>query len=83
LIATYFSGDRRGTPADFDILIDGQRIATQQLRLTNPPRFFDVEYPIPEERIRGKNKVTVRFQAAAGSQVATVFGVRMVRPLGE
>jgi DUF1680 family protein len=79
LMATYFSGDRRGTPADFEILIDGQRIATQQLGLTNPPRFFDVEYPIPEERIAGKSTVTVRFQGANGGQVATVFGLRIIR----
>jgi uncharacterized protein len=82
LIATYFTGDRRATPADFEILVDGQRIATQQLKLEDPFRFFDVEYPIPKERILGKSKVTVRFQGNDGGQVATVFGLRMIRRLG-
>jgi len=79
LIATYYSGDRRGTPADFDILADGQRVAGQQLQLAGPQRFFDVAYSLPADLVRGKTKVTVRFQAKAGSQIATVFGVRMIR----
>jgi len=81
LIATYYSGDRRGTPAAFEILVDGERVAEQELRLTDPQRFFDVEYPIRPELVRGKSKVTVRFQAKDGSQIATVFGLRMIRGL--
>jgi hypothetical protein len=79
LIATYYSGDRRGTPADFEILADGQRVAGQQLQLADPQRFFDVAYPLPAELVRGKTKLTVRFQAKAGSQIATVFGLRVIR----
>lgn len=79
LIATYYSGDRRATPADFEIQVDGQRVAAQQLRFADPQRFFDVEYPVPAELVHGKSKVTVRFQAKAGSQIATVFGLRMIR----
>jgi uncharacterized protein len=79
LIATYFSGDRRGTPADFEIQVDGRRLTDQQLRLADPHRFFDLEYPLPQELVRGKSKVTVRFQAKAASQIATIFGLRMIR----
>jgi len=79
LIATYYSGDRRGTPADFEIQVDGRRVAAEQMRLTAPQRFFDVEYPVPRELVRGKSRVTVRFQAEAGSQIATVFALRMIR----
>jgi hypothetical protein len=79
LIATYYSGDRRGTPAAFEILVDGQRVAVQELRFADPQRFFDVEYAVPAELVRNKSKVTVRFQAKAGSQIATVFGLRMIR----
>jgi DUF1680 family protein len=79
LILTYYSDDRRGTPAAFEILVDGTRMAHQELGLTDPPRFFDVEYPIPADLVRGKENVTLRFQAAEGSQVATVFGVRVIR----
>ncbi len=79
LLATYYSGDRRGTPAEFEIDVDGRRVSEQVLRLSEPHRFFDVEYPIPQELIGGKARVTVRFQAKAGSQIATVFALRMVR----
>jgi len=79
LIATYFSGDRRGTPADFEIQVDGRSIGNQQLGLTDPHRFFDLEYRLPEDVVRGKSKVTVRFQAKPGSQIATVFGLRLIR----
>ena len=79
LIATYYSGDRQATPADFEIQVDGRRVADQEVRLSDPHRFFDVEYPIPGELIRGKSKVTVRFQAKPPSQIATVFGLRMIR----
>ena len=79
LIATYFSGDRRGTPADFEIQVDGRTISDQHLGLSDPHRFFDLEYRLPEDLVRGKSKVTVRFQAKQGSQIATVFGLRMIR----
>jgi hypothetical protein len=79
LIATYYSDDRRGTPADFRLLVDGRRVAHQEVNRTEPPRFFDIEYPVPEELVRGKGKVTVRFEATEGSQIATVFGLRMIR----
>jgi len=79
LVLTYFSGDRRAMPADFDILVDGQVVASQQLRLQDPQRFFDVQHAIRRELIQGKQKVTVKFQAKAGSQIATVFGLRMIR----
>ena len=79
LIATYFSGDRRGTPADFGIQVDGGSIGDQQLGLSDPHRFFDLEYRLPEDLVRGKSKVTVRLQAKQGSQIATVFGLRMIR----
>ena len=79
LIATYYSGDRRGMPAAFEIRADGERVAEQELRLSDPQRFFDVEYPVAPALVKGKSKVTVRFQAKEGSQIATVFGLRMIR----
>jgi hypothetical protein len=79
LILTFFSGDRRAIPANFDVLVEGQVVASPQLRLADPQRFYDLEQPVPAELVRGKSKVTVRFQAKTGSQIATVFGVRMIR----
>ncbi|MCX8107514.1 MAG: glycoside hydrolase family 127 protein, partial [Verrucomicrobiae bacterium] len=63
----------------FDILVDGQKIATQTLERRGPVRFFDVEYQIPAELVTGKQKVTVRFQAVPGSEIGAVYGIRMIR----
>jgi len=79
LIATYYAGDRRGTPAEFQVLIDGQPVAREERRLTDPHRFVDAEYPLPAGLVASKERVTVRFQAAEYSQIATVFGLRMIR----
>jgi hypothetical protein len=79
LIVTYNSGDRRGTPALFDILVDGGLVQHEEIQLTNPMRFYDVEYPIPASLVTGKQQITVRFQAAEESQIATLFGLRMIR----
>lgn len=79
VVATYYSADRRTSPASFDILVDGQRIAQQKVERTDPGRFYDVQYPVRAALVQGKSKVAVRFQADEGNQIAAVFGVRMAR----
>jgi Uncharacterized protein conserved in bacteria len=79
IVATYYTADRRTTPADFEILVDGVKVAEEKVGMTDPGRFYDVTYPIPAAMVAGKQGVTVRFQARDRSQVAAVYGVRMVR----
>ena len=79
LVATYYSADRRTSPAAFEILVDGQRIAEQEVPRTDPGRFYDVTYAVPAALVQGRPAVTVTFQAKPGSQVAAVYGLRMVR----
>jgi hypothetical protein len=79
LVVTYYSGERGRGGASFDILVDGERIGHQEVTRSSPPRFFDIEYPIDAKIVKGKKKVTVRFQAAEGSYIASVFGIRMIR----
>lgn len=79
LVATYYSADRRTSPASFEILVDGQRIAEQEVPRTDPGRFYDVTYDVPAGLVQGKPAVTVKFQSKTGSQVAAVYGLRMVR----
>ena len=79
VVVTYYSADRRTSPARFEILVDGARVAEQVVERTDPGRFYDVTYALPPEMLAGKPKVTFRFQAVEGSQIAAVFGVRMVR----
>lgn len=78
LCCTYWGGD--APPRRFDVLVDGTRIATQELDRNRPGEFFDVEYPIPAQLTQGKRHVSVRFQAHTGNIAGGVFGLRLLRP---
>lgn len=81
LLVTYHGEER--ALRTFEILVDGTRIGEQRIERHRPGSatkgFFDVTYAIPPEVVKGKQKVTVRFQATGGNETAGVFGVRMVR----
>jgi DUF1680 family protein len=77
VVVTYHTEARR--PRTFQVLVDGQRIADQTIDDSGEPRFFDVEYAIPDALVRGRGKVTVRFQAAGEDGLSPVFGIRMIR----
>jgi DUF1680 family protein len=79
LVVTYLN-DLGLPPAagDFEILVDGRSVARFEPD-AKPHGFFDVRYAMPADLVRGKSKITVRFQAPAGGRVAPVFGVRTVR----
>jgi len=80
LMVTYWGSDVGRT---FDVLVDGRKLATQTLNMQKPGEFFDVTYPIPEELVKGKQKVTVRFEAPGNSMAGGVFGCRIVKRRGE
>jgi uncharacterized protein len=77
LVVTYNSDTRRARTVE--ILVEGHRVGEQTIPESSESRFFDVQYPIPSETVQGKQKVTVRFQAASGNETAPVFGVRIIR----
>jgi len=77
LEATYWGDERKRA---FDILVDGQKIATQELEALKPGQFIDIDYPVPETLTRGKNSVTIRFQPHTGHTAGPVFGVRLFTP---
>ena len=70
-------GSEEGTRR-FDILADGQKIGNQVLLHNQPDKFFDVEYPLPQDLMRGKTKITVRFQAEPGATAGGIFGLRIL-----
>ena len=81
LVVTY-SNDTRGRKGDFDILVDGTKIGEQTIERRTPEvdvKFFDVKYALPLDMVKGKQKVTVRFQAKEGAAIPGVFGIRTVR----
>jgi DUF1680 family protein len=79
LAVTYWGSD---VGRIFDVLVDGQKVATQRLQMNRPDRFYDEIYPLPEDLVAGKEKVVVKFQGHPGSTAGGVFGVRVLRPKG-
>ena len=81
LLVTYHTEERANR--SFEIFVDGVRIGEQTIERYRPGsssgRFFDVAYPISSDLVKGKQKVTVRFQAKSGSETAAVYGIRMIR----
>src|SRR4030095_7445426 len=77
-----YHGEERQTRTS-EILVDGSRVGEQTIERHRPgsptKSFFDVEYAVPADLTRGKQKVTVRFQAKGGNETATVLGVRLIR----
>jgi hypothetical protein len=80
LVVTYGNDERQKRSCD--VLVDGKKVGEQITERRSPEqeiRFFDSEYAVPAELITGKQKVTVRFEAAGGNEIGSVFGIRMVR----
>jgi DUF1680 family protein len=79
LICSYWGSDHRGRI--FNIQVDGQTIATQDLNGFKESRFYEIKYPVPQELVKGKNTVTVKFSAgSANNSVGPVYGtIRMVK----
>jgi uncharacterized protein len=73
LVFTYRGGE--GRPRTFDVMVDGERLATKTAEY-HPTELLDAEYPIPESLTRGKERVTVRFQALGEAASAGIVEVR-------
>ncbi len=76
LVCTYRGSE--GRQRAFDVLVDGQKVATQTLEY-HPTAFLDFEYALPLVLTRGKERVTVKFQPHADAATGSVFEVRIVR----
>jgi len=72
LQATYWGQERKRL---FHILIDGTRIASETLGYNKMGEFIERDYPIPQELLKGKSTVTVRFEPEKGHTAGPVFGV--------
>jgi DUF1680 family protein len=77
LVATYWGMDNRGR--NFDILVEGEKIASEDLNKYKESKFHDITYRIPSKLIQGKTKIKVTFQAKPKNQAGPVYGVRLVK----
>jgi len=77
LVSTYWGMDNRGRT--FDILIDGETIATEDLNKYKESRFYDISYRIPKHLTENKSSIQITFKARPGNQAGPVYGIRLVR----
>jgi hypothetical protein len=75
LRATYSGDDRRRL---FQILVNGQPIATQALEAEQRGAFIDRDYPIPAALTDGKDSLDIRFEPEPGHTAGPVFGCRLL-----
>jgi len=63
----------------FDILVDGQKLATENLvNKWKSNDFVNQEYALPSSMVAGKKTVVVTFQATSGT-IGGLYGVRILR----
>ncbi len=77
LRVTYWGGESRRHR--FEVLVDGEVIATQTLFDDLPGEPFAVDYPLPERMRRGQEPLRVTFRPLSAGSVGAVFEVRLLR----
>src|SRR5690625_3139439 len=83
LMLTYFGGDHdqmidgKTFKREFELMIDGEVIATEKLERSGDD-LFDKTYPIPLELTKGKEQVEVKFQAGKEKIAGALYGVRTI-----
>ena len=63
----------------FDILVNNEKIATENISNKKPGEFYDAVYEIPEGLIAGKKQITVKVVPHDGHRGGPVFGIRTVK----
>lgn len=76
LVCTYWGADRGRT---FDVVANGQKLATQVLDGSRGENYFEVTYPLPESALAGQQNITVRIQGLGSGRAGGVFGLKVVR----
>lgn len=78
ILAVTYSGDDGGR--EFDILVNGQVIATQKLTREKPNNFIEKRYPIPSDILKtvGNGRLTVKFAAKHGL-AGGLYDVRLLK----
>lgn len=71
LRATYWGEESK---RQFYILVDGQKIATETLGYGKTGEFVERDYAIPQELLKEKSEVLIRFEPEKGNTAGPVFG---------
>lgn len=62
----------------FDILVDGDLLATENISNKKPGEFIDIIYELPDEIAMIKGEVTITFKPHDGHRAGPVFGARTI-----
>ncbi|MBR6560730.1 MAG: hypothetical protein IKT75_06200, partial [Alistipes sp.] len=76
LVLTFHSTD--GGNRTFDILINGEKIATHTIAEATYDILFDKEFAIPAHLLKG-DKITVKLDAHDGNLAGGIFGCKVRR----
>lgn len=76
LLLVYIGDDKN---RKFDILIDGKLLKTEEWNGGEANKFYNIEYPLPGEFIKGKTKITVRIEANYHKTAGRIFGARIIK----
>jgi uncharacterized protein len=76
LACTWWGGD---TGREFDILVNDKQIAAVKIGEEHPDQFYTENFKIPADLTKGKDKVTVRFNAPEDGYAGGVFGLVMLK----
>ena len=77
LLSVEYWGGFNGSKT-FDILVEGEIIATENVSEINMGKFVDVNYDIPQKLIEHKEKIKVEFMPHEGHRAGPVFTVRTI-----
>ena len=80
LVMTYWGNER--VKPEFDLLVDGEHLATETAPHDRPNEFFDEVHSLPEDVTKGKLSITLRVAAIPGKRAGSVSGARTVRRQG-
>lgn len=63
----------------FDIVVEGQKIATENITNIAPGKFIDVTYTVPQQLTSGKSRIKVELLPHDGHRAGPVFAVRTIK----
>jgi len=64
----------------FEIYIDDKKLTTEDnTGKWNQSKFQNIEYAIPDEMVKGKNKMRIKFQALPGNTAGAVYYLQLIR----
>jgi len=78
-LSVRYWGNERGS-RKFDIYVDDAKLTTEDISgKWNQQKFQNVEYPIPDSLVKGKENIRVKFQALPGNIAGAVYYIRITR----